>query len=489
MNIRDWITNNRFQIRGMGRRSALLLALFVTLLTSAGCRYTAAPADLLQKPSIEADNEELSASITKALPQFSMLMLPHRDEYKEAIRLKDLTGDGVDEAVVTYYNEFSTPEIMVLRQTEYGWRQSVIVEQPLARDIAWLKIADLDDDGGFELIVGWVGAFDSPNVLELYSFQSKSVRNENGMLALPAIQSLSYSLADAADLDNDGKEEVVVLDALGTSGELEVPSYYLSIYGWNGGALEKRTILQMPQGVNLFERMMAGRISDRHQGILLEGGTGAHSMMTYLYAWDNGELKLIYPDEKKGETGLSGTPTRSSDMNGDGIIELNLVRAAPGFEKDAYANMMWINEWVQWDGKDDYEFVAEQYLDNKYGVKLNIPEEWRGRYTMKKPKALTYGIVTFEYWNERAQLSAELVTIYVVPLKQWGAVESAWKDEHRRYQFIASDSGNAYAISFAPEAPEQLPEEDKERFLAMRNVESHFTDYLSIVQDDKEERR
>lgn len=487
--IRGWNRINRYRTRGKGRRPALLLALLATLLTSAGCRFTAAPADLLQKPAIATDKEELATAIMKALPQFSVLMLPHRDEYKEAIRLKDLTGDGVDEAIVTYYNEFSTPEIMVLRKTEFGWRQSVLVEQPLARDIAWLRIVDLDGDGGFELLTGWVGAFDNPNLLELHSFQSKAVRNDNGMLTLPAIQSLPYNLADASDLDNDGKEEVIVLDALGTSGEHEVPSYYLSIYGWNGGSLEKRTILQMPQGVDQFEHMLSGRISDRHYGILLEGGTGAHSMLTYMYAWENGELKLIYPDEKRGEDGLNGTPTRSGDMNGDGIIELNLVHAAPGFADDSYANTMWINEWVQWNGRDSYKLIAEQYLDNTYGMQVNIPKEWRGHYSLKKPKPSTYGIVTFEYWNEKTQASAELVTVYVVPLKQWGAVESAWKDEHRPYRLIASESGNAYLVSFAQEAQEQLDEEDQELFLAMRSIEEHFTDYITIVQDDKEERR
>lgn len=468
---------------GKGRRSALLFAVLAALMLATGCRYTAAPADLLQKPVIAEDKEELVAAIEKELPRFSVLMLPHRDDRMEAIRLIDLSGDGIDEAVVTYYNEFSTPEIMVMRQTEFGWRQFVLIEQPLARDIGWLRIVDLNLDGQYELIVGWIGAFDSPNMLELYSFQEKAVRNENGLLTMKAIQSLPYRLADTRDLDGDGKPELAVLDALGTSGELEVPSYYLSLYDWEKGTLAKVGFASLPQGVNLFERMLTGRISETHHGIVLEGGTGAHSMLTYMYAWDNKELKLVYPDPSRGEEGFNGTAAHSGDMNGDGIIELHLTRAAPGYEDLSYADTLWINEWVQWDGKTGYEPKLEQYRDYTYGVRLDIPEEWKGRYTMKKPPSSSYGLVTFSYWNEKKRMIAELATIYVVPLGQWGNVESAWKDEHRSYKLMFEDSGNAYLVSFNQEEPEGLSGEGLRQWTEMQSVETQFASYITIERE------
>ncbi|MCR2804523.1 hypothetical protein [Paenibacillus soyae] len=475
--------NNIMITRGKGRRSALLFALFAALVLATGCRYTAAPADLLQKPAIAKDKEQLAEAIGKQLPRFSVLMLPHRDDYKEAIRRIDLTGDGIEEAVVTYYNEFSTPEIMVLRQTEFGWRQFVLVEQPLARDIGWLRIVDLDVDGVYELIVGWIGAFDSPNMLELYSFQGKAVRNENGLLTMKAIHSLPYRLADTRDLDGDGKPELAVLDALGTSGELEVPSYYLSLYDWEKGALAKVGLASLPQGVSLFERMLTGTIAESKHGILLEGGTGAHSMLTYMYAWDNKELKLVYPDSSRGEEGFNGTGVQSGDMNGDGIIELHRTRLAPGYESLSYADALWINEWVQWDGKSGYESVLEQYRDYTYGVRLTIPEEWQGRYTMKKPPSSSYGLVTFSYWNEKYHRIAELATIYVVPLKQWGNVESAWKDENRSYQLLYEDSGNAYLVSFVQEEPSNLTNGELQEWRDMRSIEKQWKSYMTIERE------
>ncbi|RJX39607.1 VCBS repeat-containing protein [Paenibacillus pinisoli] len=484
---RDQKTNSL--IRSGSRASLLLFSLLALAVVAAGCRYTAAPADLLQKPAIAKDKEELSAAIEKALPRFSMLMIPHRDDYKEAIRLLDLNGDGIEEAVVTYYNEYSTPEIVVLRQTEYGWRQSVLVEQPLARDIAWLKLADMDGDGQYELLVGWIGAFDSPNVLELYSFNTKAVRNDKGRLALKPVQSLPYSQAEVGDLLGNGRQELVVIDSLGTSGELEMPSHYLSVYSWQKNALNRVLNMSLPQGTNAFERLLIGKVSEYHNGLVLEGGTGAHSMLTYMYAWESQGLRLIYPDEALGLEGFSGRPTMSGDINGDSIIELQWTKESPGYKDVPYAESIWMNEWMQWDGKEDFHLIAEQFLDYTYGVKLDIPEEWTGSYTMGRPPAASYGIVTFDYWNEAKGLKEELATLYVVPIKQWGNVEAAWKEEHRPYRQLAQDSGNVYLVSFVADVPEKLPEQDKEIFLNMKKVEAQFSSYLKIVHDDRDEWR
>lgn len=462
----------------------LVISLLSIAIIATGCRYTAAPADLLQKPAIAQDKERLLAAVVKALPKYSMLTLPQRDDNREAIRLVDMNGDGKEEAIVSYYNAYNTPEIMILRQSELGWRQSVLVEQPLARDIAWLKLIDLDRDGVKEMIVGWVGAFDSPNILELYSVQTKATRNEKGLLALKPIQTLPYSLAESGDLDGDGLHELAVISASITKGEDDIPAYRLSLYGWENGALEKRLDMALPQGVNAFEHMLIGRVSNRHTGIVLEGGAGAHSMLSYLYAWERRGLKLVYPDYTAGQDGFSWRPVVSEDSNGDGIIELQWIREAPETSEIPYSDLIMINEWMQWDGNSGFEKVGEQFLEYTYGVRLDIPEEWSGRYSMRKPPSSSYGIVTFDYWNEESGARGELATLYVVPVQQWGNVEAAWKEEQRPYLMIASNSGNVFLVSFAVEAPAHLSKEEKADFLQLKKIEPLFPSYMTIINDD-----
>ncbi|MHA6482740.1 FG-GAP repeat domain-containing protein [Paenibacillus sp. strain BS8-2] len=439
--------------RGSMLRQTLVLVLIAAVLVLAGCQYTAAPADLLRKPLISDEKVQLLEAVTKALPEFSILMLPHDSSDKEAIRLIDLDGDGKQEAVVTYYNEYSSPEIMALRLTENGWRQWLLVQQPLAREMTWLSIEDLDGDGVKEMAVGWVGAFDSATMLEIYSFNSKTARNDKGKLTMIPAASLPFSLADSADLDRDGERELAVVSgsiSSGTTSELVVPIFQLTLYVWEDGRLIPRSKVTLPEGVNLFERIQMGRISVRQQGIVLEGGTGAHSMLTYMYAWSGLELTLVFPTEEQERQGLgfSGKPTRSRDMNGDGIIELPRITEAKGHEDVPYSDSLWLTEWLQWDGRNDMIRVSEQYVDENHGIRLDIPDSWSGKLTLETPPRASYGIVTLQYFNETTNEMADLITIYEVPNRQWKSVEHVWRDEKRAFKTVGIHSGNQYAVSF-----------------------------------------
>jgi hypothetical protein len=268
--------------------------------------------------------------------------------------------------------------------------------------------------------------------------------------------SLPFSLAATADLDRDGKREIAVVSestSSGTTAELVVPIFQLALYAWEDGKLTPKARTTLPEGVNLFERIMMGGISTRHQGIVLEGGTGAHSMLTYMYAWNGRALSLVFPSAEQEEQGLgfSGKPTMSGDVNRDGIIELQRNWEAPGHEGVPYSDSLWISEWLQWDGKGGLIRIAEQYVDDGYGIRLGIPESWHGKYSLEKPPRASYGIATFQYYNAESKELADLLTIYVVPIRQWGSVEHVWREEERAFTTLGTHSGNQYAASFHEE--------------------------------------
>ncbi|MFF2480122.1 hypothetical protein [Paenibacillus sp. NPDC058071] len=435
-------------------RAALTAVLFCLFLS--GCRYTAAPADLLTKPTLSGEKQALMQAVNNVLPMYAKLTLPLRDDGLGSVRLVDLNGDGIDEAIVSFYNEYSTPELLTLRFTSGMWRPWLSIQQPMARQIDWIRLVDFDRNGQVELAIGWIGSFESPSLAEVYSFQSKPSRNDDGKLALQPLASIPYIYAETGDINGDGNTELAVITADGLNQEYQLPSYRLTVYGWQDTSMKLQQEVPLYDGVNTYERMVIGRVSDRHHGVIVEASTGAHATYTALYAWENGKLKLVRPQaEAQGpdeDGSIEGRPVQSEDINGDGIIELMKARQAPGYGYDefSYVDQLWLNDWVQWDGKKGFMPIRLEYSDYDYRISLTIPEKWQNRFTLRKPdQSDEYGIAAFEYWNEETDYKAKLGVLYAVPSQKWNEAEANYKDKGRSYVLLGAGGGVLYVFSYA----------------------------------------
>ncbi|WP_042167169.1 hypothetical protein [Paenibacillus gorillae] len=466
---------------------AALIAAFLCMFAT-GCKYTAAPADLLTKPSQTADKQALMKAVEAARPAYSKLTLPLRDDGEGAIRLVDLNGDGTPEAIVSLYNEYNVPELVVFRMTSGVWRSWFIIQQPMARQIDWIKIDDFDQNGKVELAIGWVGSFESPSLAEFYSFQSKPVRNEEGKLVLQPVDSIPYAYAEVGDVNGDGRLEIAIIQTDGSYQEASLPSYTLKLYNWDSAELTLLQQLELYDGVNAYDRMVIGRVSPKQNGIVVEASMGAHAMYTAMYAWENRRLQLVYPKLAASagpeDAVFTETPVMSEDVNGDGIIELMLPRPAPGYDDLSYAETKWINEWMQWDGTDAFHKVLEEYSDYGYQIRFQIPGAWMGHYTVRAPdKGANYAIAAFEYWNGERAYKTKLADIYAIPLKKRDAFDAEWKSKGRSYSVLKIKDGLVYAVSFA-EPPESMPEGDKAVFLTMRLEDGKVSELLRVMEDE-----
>jgi len=462
---------------GAGISAALFIILFAS-----GCRYTAAPTDLLQQPAIAADKMKLVTAINKTLSKYSKLSLPLRQEKEEAIRLIDVDGDGRDEAIVTYHNEYSTPQLLVFKEQNNAWKAWLLIEHPLAKQLEWLYIKDLDGDGFVELLVGWVSSFDSPNMLEIYSFEHKGVRNEKGELVLQPVDTLMYSYADIGDIGGEGSETLAVVTEIGANVEIADKEYELELYDWTSGGLRKLTGVSLENGVNGYSRLVLGRISPRHYGLILEASAGAHSMYTTMYKWENRKLKLVYPTKPNGEEGWSISSTRSQDVNGDGILELHQLKEPPGYGELPYSETLYINQWLQWDGRDSYTLISEDYSDYLYGIQISFPESLRDKYTLHKADDTPHGLFAIEYWSEATQQAVPVLTLHAVPQPNWDKAEAELREQGYVYEVVLKDGGNIYAMSFNPDPLPKLSTEELAQYNEMLKIMVHFSELISPIE-------
>jgi hypothetical protein len=154
---------------------------------------------------------------------------------------------------------------------------------------------------------------------------------------------------------------------------------------------------------------MSGQVSANKRGVILDAGVGAHSSLSQILIWDNGQLRAVFSD--KDNPTFRAYSALSTDVNRDQIIEIPLMITPPGWEKAAMVEIPWIIQYFNWDGEAGLSYVLERYMDNTRGFYIDIPKSWSGKYTLEKTDTSVRFMTTAE--------KALLAEIRFVPVEQW----------------------------------------------------------------------
>ena len=183
--------------------AAVILAASTALLC--GCNI----ADLsfeesLRPPRTMGDEAEIEKLISKTAGSNYTLKYPKSGSYRSAIIMNDLNGDGVDEAIAFFKGKDETAGVhMLLMYDQDGeWKTSgdYVTE---TTDVDCVDFADIDENDGLEIIVGYTTYTPNVNFLACYTYS-------NGVTdTIQAGQ--NYSSFYCGNLDNNGKSEIITL--------------------------------------------------------------------------------------------------------------------------------------------------------------------------------------------------------------------------------------------------------------------------------------
>jgi len=458
------------------KRLVLLLAGALSLLIAAGCQYTATPADLLLSARATPDNAELAAAVRNALPPRAKLTLPDRDANMSAVRKVDIDGDGEPEALVMYMNDNDIRQLMVLKSHGTSWKPWFTFGETSSYGIDWFEVADLEGDGRLELIVGWNEFGDPEHIMNVYRIDPNEAYKEPPK----PIAELDYSLARVGDMDGDGLPEVVLI-----RNDREQMKTSLLVYRMEKGSLRNTITVPLQSGVNGYYNMAIGKIAADRYGIVADAGVGAHSSVTTMLAWEDDRLKIVYPSSKLVPDDVMGSgniySTLSEDNNGDGIIEIVMMREAPGqSETSAFSELLWIEQRQQWDGKDSFTIVSEQYVDYSKRYALRFPERWYDRISLRRPGETGNGEITFSLTE--AEKTIPLFVIHGIPVKEWSAVEQSWQADGIKYLEVTQSAGLVYAVEWSKPS-DSWTDEEKQQHAHMLPSEAELKQLFTVLPE------
>ena len=357
----------------MGSVKKFFLSILTLLLAAvlSGCLSIRAD-ELYSLPQASEVYLKLQRHIDSLLSTGAEFLPPTGGLNRQAVQLKDLDGDGVDEVVAF----FSIPgesnlKIYIFEMAGDDYAVADIIEG-VGTEIESIRYVDMDGDGVPELVVGWQMS------AALKHMSIYSIKNFNSVLLTGA----EYSEIAVFDLGGNGSDNIVAI---------RLPTQE------TGAAAEAFTLMPdgemitsgawLSNGIEVMSRIQTGRLTDGTHAIFIdsEGKFDDGGVVTDILAFQDGRLTNI---ALTGAGGVSEETVRlklnarlhSADINKDGIISVPMPRPFKAQSETTYYAIDWYAFNVQ--GHRRLEMTT--YHNNSDEWYLIIPPDWQGKVSVRR---------------------------------------------------------------------------------------------------------
>ena len=341
--------------RGFAGRLATALALTVILsLSLSGCNLGMDMETLLRPPRATGEQEKIQAALESYLSSAEeggsgyVMKYPKSGEYRSSFILKDINHDGEEEAIAFYRSgpESNYVHINLLYNLpETGW-QSVGDIRGASADVEEVLFGDLDGNGVSELIVGW-NIYNVPDKqLVLYSLAGNEIVEWI---------STGYSSAEVADLDGDGRDNLMVLRA-NTSDSRAAAQLWSTTLDGESTVLYEQGSAPLDTGIQQFENLQVCALAKGEDGrdilgLFADGVRSTGGLVTELIYWDGSKLRTPFYNAESGTTDLTyrDTAIPSQDVDGDGMVEWPVNRPFADLTGPVEGTVLPRTDWMSWD--------------------------------------------------------------------------------------------------------------------------------------------
>ncbi len=430
--------------------TALLAGLTISLLV--GCRPTMLPPPKVKEPKLPVDQAELQQGIGPFLPAGARLIIPIRPQTNSAVWPADFNGDGTPDGAIAFYKKVDTNMelgVLMLEKSGDQWRLRDQLTE-IGRDFDYALFTDISGDRVPELLLGCSGAAKGVTTgmnKDLTVYTAQQGRFVGG-------KRVPYVDMATGDLNGDRKLDIAVMARSESQGQTTL----VSIYDYFEGGVKETAQFEL-DGYPMS--MAIGGASTEKQGLFVDLGVGAHSAKTVLVSPENGLWHRIFDDVRAPTFKATALP--SSDVNGDGVIEIGKQVAPPGTEKLAMAQIPWYEEWFQWDGKDGLLPIMLSYDDYLDRYRLVLPSAWREKVTVERKDSSGVRLVDFFYISSAKERLAPLLTICAVAKGSWTAEEQGYETNGQRYVMLG-ENGDKVIVALLPKETSLLSSAQLEEY-------------------------
>lgn len=437
----------------MKRRIWLLSMLTLAALLFTGCAARTIE-EMYALPKRSEEYNQLQSTIDSAMYGMSY-SAPRYGDNQQTVQMADLDGDGVDEYLIFAKGATEKPlQVIILRQEENGKCRVMEVISSNGTSFEQVEYADLDENPGYELIIGRQLSDQVLRSVSVYTFTDKGAE----LLLMNG-----YAKFQTCDLDEDGITELLVL----RPGESGSERGMAVLYSAKDGMIQRSVETELSEDTGNIRRILTGKLQDGKPAVFVSSSLGENAIVTDIFAVQDGRFTNI-SFSSEADTSvqtLSNFYIYADDMDSDGILEVPSLLTMKSVSEWKEEEQKYLIRWFSMDSQGnevDKLFTFHNYVGGWY---IQLGNAWGSRVSVEQGSN-TY---SFYVWDETYEEATLLFTIYVF------TGSSRDEDAVREGRFaLYRAEGVAYAAELDASAASQY-----------QITEEHLIECFRLIQQDR----
>lgn len=395
---------------------------------------------------------------------------PQSGDYRSAVILSDITGDGEEEALGFYRTKGENPQTHLVIIDEVGtgdnkeWQ--IVGEFTTAfPEVTEVDFADINGDGAKEIIVGWNANSTVTNVLSVYTY-------DNQQCTQVSSDEIYYEYA-IGDFTQSGFDSILLMNL--NSADKDATA---ALYCYNDHEKKIIQISQtaMDQEVTRIYNVTSGKLDGSGSCAAFADGITGLRYNTQIVYFDIEEFQLKCHTISSGliseydSMNIKYSSVYSQDINADGIVDVPICTRMPSDDASAGMEYASLISWCNFDPDSELVTTIRTLAANYYGGFYYImPDSWAGKVTAAisdDGKTMTF----MEYHDG-------VVGESFLSLRKYSASEWIENGDMGGYSLIFKNDTNAYGYNILSDS--FFVPDEQEILNSFRNTSSSGTESAS----------
>ena len=420
-------------------KAKLIVPLVLLVLLLTGC-YSFDSDSLYALPLRSEEYRALQSAVESALGSGSY-SAPVSGDNPQPVQQMDLDGDGQEEVLVFCKMDGERPlRVLIFRREEERFTLACTLDgDGTAFDS--VQYAQVDGQPGMEILVSRRIGEQVQQYVSVYTLTDGKAQE---------LMSSGYAAYTVLDLDGDQRSDIFVLRA-----NAEGPRAYAELYRFRDGELQKDAEASLSTGADSVKRILTGQIAPGVPAVFVASAYDESNLITDVFSLNENVFTNI---TQNAESGQSAQTVRnyyvySTDIDGDGVIELPNTLALPALKGDSGSEGQYRIIWYSLAPDGTRTDKMTTYHNFAEGWFLFLPESWCQGLCVTKCRTEDGCVGTELVRLEEDQSLTPLVTVYAI------TGENARELSEAEGRFLLDQRGDVFFSALLGEAADLDQEE------------------------------